>query len=174
MCSSDLDLVDQGLCERMARAGCQAVAFGIESASPATLARVGKDLGDGPAVARRAVEGARAAGLITLGYFMLGLPWETPSDLLATARFARGLPLDHAFFHVATPYPGTPLFEHCLARGYLTTTDWSRYEESSLPVITTEHLLPETVFAARLGAQAMFYAEPRRLYRELEIGRAHV
>lgn len=166
-CSTRVDLVDRALCERMARAGCQAVAFGVESASRETLSRVGKELRDGPATARRAVEDARAAGLVTLGYFMLGLPWETGADLLATARFARGLPLDHAFFHVATPYPGTPLFEHCLARGYLTTTDWSRYEESSLPVITTERLVPEAVLAARLAAQTMFYAEPRRLYREL-------
>ncbi len=166
-CTTRVDLVDRALCERMARAGCQAVAFGIESASPETLSRVGKDLRDGPATARRAVEDARSAGLVTLGYFMLGLPWETGADLAATARFARALPLDHAFFHVATPYPGTPLFDHCLARGYLTTTDWSRYEESSLPVITTERLLPEAVLAARWVAQAAFYADPRRLYREL-------
>jgi radical SAM superfamily enzyme YgiQ (UPF0313 family) len=166
-CTTRVDLVDAALCAHMARAGCEAVAFGIESASGDTLRRVDKALRDDTGAAQRAVEAARAAGLVTLGYFIMGFPWETRDDLYATARFARSLPLDHAFFHVATPYPGTGLFDDCLAQGYLTTTDWRRYEESSLPVISTERLVPEEVWLARQAAQAWFYAYPARLRREV-------
>lgn len=166
-CTTRVDRVDAELCRRMARAGCAAVAFGVESPDAATLARVGKELAAPDAVVRGALRDASAAGLQTLGYFILGLPGEDAASLWATARYARGLPLDHAFFHVATPFPGTALFEECLAQGYLTTTDWRRYEESSMPVIHTGRLAPETVLAARQAAQVAFYAQPARLAREL-------
>jgi anaerobic magnesium-protoporphyrin IX monomethyl ester cyclase len=167
-CTTRVDRVDEDLCRRMARAGCAAVAFGIESPDAWTLARVGKEFAaTTEVVVRGAIEAARAAGIQTLGYFILGFPWEDASALWATARYARGLPLDHAFFHVATPFPGTALFDECLEQGYLTTTDWRRYGESSLPVIHTGRLAPETVLAARQTAQLAFYAHPARLAREL-------
>jgi anaerobic magnesium-protoporphyrin IX monomethyl ester cyclase len=167
-CTTRVDRVDADLCRRMARAGCAAIAFGVESPDAGTLARVGKDFAAAPeVVVRAALAAARDAGLQTLGYFILGFPWEGAGDLWATGRYARGLPLDHAFFHVATPFPGTALFDECLAQGYLTTTDWRRYEESSLPVIHSGRLAPEAVLAARHAAQLAFYAQPARLVREL-------
>lgn len=167
-CTTRVDRVDADLCRRMARAGCAAIAFGVESPDAGTLARVGKEFAAAPeVVVRDAIEAARAAGIQTLGYFILGFPWEDADALWATARYARALPLDHAFFHVATPFPGTALFDECLEQGYLTTTDWRRYEESSLPVIHSGRLTPEAVLAARQAAQVAFYARPTRLAREL-------
>jgi radical SAM superfamily enzyme YgiQ (UPF0313 family) len=167
-CSTRVDLVDEPLLARMKAAGALAVAFGIESANDATLSRANKGFRGESArtLAHAAVSAARAAGLTTLGYFVLGYPGEAFADLMETAAFARSLPLDHAFFHVATPFPGTALFDECLARGELTTTDWRRYEEASMPVISTPTLQPEQVWAARWLAQASFYARPDVLVRE--------
>ena len=161
------DRLDPELAGAMAAAGCRGVALGIEAASAPQLARMGKRIARPREVQRRAVEAARAAGMFALGYFVLGYPGETRRDLMATLRLALALPLDHAFFHAATPFPGTALFDECLDGGLLTSNDWARYEESSLPVVTTPWLMPEEVHAAcRLG-QLAFYARPGVIGREL-------
>jgi anaerobic magnesium-protoporphyrin IX monomethyl ester cyclase len=161
------DRLDPALAGAMAAAGCRGVALGVEAASEAQLARMGKGIIRPETAQREAVEAVRGAGMFALGYFVLGYPGETRADLLATLRLALALPLDHAFFHAATPFPGTALFDECLDGGLLTSNDWARYEESSLPVITTPWLMPEEVHAAcRLG-QIAFYARPGVIAREL-------
>lgn len=92
-----------------ARAGLSIVAFGLETGSQALLNTVGKGatLDQG----RRAVARARAAGITTVGYFMVGLPGETPETLQATLDFACELDLDFAKFSITVPLPGTQLFE---------------------------------------------------------------
>lgn len=91
------------------RAGCELLAFGFESGSDEMLRRIKK--GATVRQARRAVAWARKYGFTILGYFMVGLPGETPQSLRETAEFAASLDLDYAKFSIAMPLPGTPLYE---------------------------------------------------------------
>lgn len=90
------------------RAGCTLLAFGLESGSDELLRAVGK--GATTEQARRALRDARAAGITTLGFFMLGLPGETRETLEATLDFACSIDLDWAKFALTMPLPGTPLW----------------------------------------------------------------
>ena len=82
-------------------------------------------------------------------------------------RFARELEPDYVNFHVATPFPGTELYDIARANGWLTTDDWNQYEEEGSGVMRTEHLTAEDLIAAQRRAMRAFYLRPRRLLREL-------
>jgi len=96
--------LDRELCTALRAAGCDHVALGLESASPDTLASMGRepDLGR----VRAGVEAARSAGLRVTGCFMLGLAGEGPADWLRSLRFAGELGLEIAHLNVYSPLPG--------------------------------------------------------------------
>ncbi len=95
---------------RVAReAGCYLLAFGFESGSDEVLKRIKK--GATTRQAARAVGWARKYGFTILGYFMVGLPGETPETIAETARFAASLDVDYAKFSITMPLPGTPLYD---------------------------------------------------------------
>ena len=108
-CLARVDVVTAELLALMKRAGCERIHYGIESGVPEILERIGKriDLED----AARAVHLTKEAGIRSKGYFMAGLPGDTEETLARTLRFARRLPLDEVMFSLATPFPGTALWE---------------------------------------------------------------
>jgi anaerobic magnesium-protoporphyrin IX monomethyl ester cyclase len=108
-CLARVDAVTPELLDVMKRAGCVQIHYGIESGCDEILKGINKkiDLEN----VEKAVRWTRAAGIRTKGYFMAGLPGDTEETLEKTLRFARRLPLDEVMFSLATPFPGTALFE---------------------------------------------------------------
>ncbi|HPJ72169.1 MAG TPA: radical SAM protein, partial [bacterium] len=78
-CMADAVGLDGPLLERMARAGCVGVKFGVESAAPAVLAHLEKpvDLGK----VREIVKTCFDLGIRTHASFMFGLEGETPETV---------------------------------------------------------------------------------------------
>ena len=113
-CLARVDRVNPELLRKMYRAGCRQVHFGIESGNPEILARTAKHI-DLEQV-RRAVEWAEDAGILTKGYFMLGLPGDTEETMQQTIDFAASLSLSEAMFSIATPMPGTGLWEELVRK----------------------------------------------------------
>ncbi len=157
------------------RAGCRLLAFGLESGSDERLRAIGK--GATTAQARRSVAAAQAAGITTVGYFMLGLPGETVQSLQATIDFAAGLALDWAKFAITLPLPGTPLWAAWQGRlsrdfdpgmtGHRPPRDWFDHPDLSWEILED----------AQRRAYRRFYGRPawlrRRLARTLR-GRAYL
>lgn len=117
-----VDSVDGEILDALAKAGCYLVSFGIESAVGRLLETVEK--GAEVEQARTAVRLAKKAGLVVRATFILGLPGETRADSEATIRFSRELPLDQVRFALATPFPGTRLWEIAEAEGSVEIDDW--------------------------------------------------
>jgi anaerobic magnesium-protoporphyrin IX monomethyl ester cyclase len=109
------DLLSDELIDLMERAGCWAVSFGIESASPRVQRLVGKrlDLDKTARSIRRCAE----RGMLTRGFFMVGFPGETVEEASASFRLAVDLPLDWAHFFSVVPFPGTELARQHLPEG---------------------------------------------------------
>ena len=107
-CETRVNLVDKELLRHIKQAGCYAIAYGIESASPDILNILNKDITLEQVV--EAVRIAQEVGLQTIGYFMIGSPGETPETIAGTIQFAKKLKLDFAQFAVTTPFPGTKLY----------------------------------------------------------------
>lgn len=113
-CLARVDTVTPELLEAMKRAGCVRIHYGIESGNSEILERIGKKI-DLAAVIQ-SIRWTREAGIQSKGYFMAGLPGDTQETLEETFRFARELPLDEVMFSLATPFPGTRLWEELVAK----------------------------------------------------------
>jgi anaerobic magnesium-protoporphyrin IX monomethyl ester cyclase len=94
----------------MEKSGCYSLALGIESGSDNILRMVNKSLST--TKIKEKLELIKSNTKIKLtGFFLIGLPGETVSDIIETIRFSRSLPLDRASFAYAMPLPGSVLWK---------------------------------------------------------------
>tara|TARA_B100000315_G_scaffold127921_1_gene117647 strand:+ start:19319 stop:20809 length:1491 start_codon:yes stop_codon:yes gene_type:complete len=61
-------------------------------------------------------------------YFIIGMPQETDETLKETYEMITKLPVDRISFSLATPYPGTELYEYCKKHGLLQYDHESSYD----------------------------------------------
>lgn len=125
--------------ELMKKAGFRLLKFGLESANQETLDRLRK--GTTVQTIIDSCKLAKKAGLTVHLTTMVGYPWETEADAQRTLSLCKKLlntgAADMLQATIVVPYPGTPLFEEASENGWLTTTDWSRYDMSG-PVLSTD------------------------------------
>lgn len=167
-CSSRANLVTRDLLNKMKKAGCQIIFYGIESGSPRILKLMKK--GETTIQMMKAVKITKKIGMETLGSFILGYPEETRNDLLQTIHFANKIGIDFAEFSIATPYPGTELFEFATKEELLLTKDWSQYTAGK-PVINPKYYSVEELNRLFAKAYRSFYASPSVLIHHIRKGR---
>lgn len=111
------DKVDEELIKKMKKAGVFKVAFGVESGNKAILKEIKKDLD-----LNKVLEVSRLArkyGMITVGFFMIGLPGEDKYTLQETIDFAIKMNPHIANFMMTIPFYGTELYEIIKKEGRL-------------------------------------------------------
>lgn len=109
VCNSRVDTVDDEMVHLMKEAGCWLMSFGIESGDQNILDRSKK--GITLSQTRKAISIVRKNGIMASGHFIFGLPGETDETARKTIAFAKELPLNFAEFYIATPFPGSKLYE---------------------------------------------------------------
>jgi radical SAM superfamily enzyme YgiQ (UPF0313 family) len=161
------NLADEEVLGAMVRAGCIRTAFGVESGNQAILdSVVDKHLTLDQV--RSAFRAARAVGMETIGFFIVGLPGETEETIEDTIRFACELDPVVANFSIATPFPGTEMYRTVKAQGRILADTWddfvffegkARFEMPGLPAELVERKWKE--------AYRRFYLRPKRVARTL-------
>ncbi len=162
-CETRVDLVDAELLRQMKRAGCYAIAYGLESASQEILNNITKDITIEQA--EEAVRHTREAGIQTIGYFMIGSPGETPETIQKTIDFARKLKLDFAQFSITTPFPGTALFDMMQSSPQPVGMSWDDFlyagaGTGTTPVFETDTLSRNDLQNWEKRAYRQFYLRP--------------
>ncbi len=165
ICNSRVDAVDLEMLKVMKRAGCMLISYGVESGDQAILDRAKKriTLED----SRRAIALTRKAGILSMAYFILGLPGENRATINATKAFMTSIDPDYINVHIATPFPGTELYDIAFKNKWLASTDWKDYEEEGSAVLRTEALTVDELEQAQRDAMRHFYTRPRWILREL-------
>jgi anaerobic magnesium-protoporphyrin IX monomethyl ester cyclase len=161
------NIADEEVLGAMKRAGCIRAAFGVESGNQEILnSVVDKHLTLDQV--RAAFKAARAVGMETIGFFIVGLPGETEATMDDTIRFACELDPVVANFSIATPFPGTEMYETVKAQGRILAETWddfvffegkARFEMPGLPAELVERKWKE--------AYRRFYLRPKRIARTL-------
>lgn len=96
------------------------------------------------------------AGIKTVGFFIIGYPGQTLQDMQNTLDFANSLPLDNRHIHIATPYPGTQLYQDCIDNGWLDCKPHELYsrlignKSYQFSVIRTSEFSPQDVIELRV------------------------
>jgi len=151
----------------MRRAGCDAIAYGVESANPAGLDFIGKNTT--PEQAREAFRLTREAGIRTMGYFILGIPTETYDDALRTIRFAIELRADYAQFSALSPLVGSELHRLAKEKGWYAEIAAHNVSDKDRlrPVVLSENWDEEKLKAIVREAHRAFYMRPSYMLRTL-------
>ena len=142
-CGTRVDMVDRELLTTMRSAGCFAVWLGVESGSEAILGAMNKSIKLDQT--RKAYKTAHEVGLMTIANVVLGFPGETEKTAKETIRFVKELNPDDVGFYVATPYPGTPMYEEVKKNGWLRITDFDKYDTAG-PTFETPSLSMEKLW----------------------------
>ena len=135
---ADVTAKNPALIRRGVEAGMRFAFLGVESGSQDTLKKMHKGLLTPQSV--RAVRTLSENGVIVLVGMMLGAPYESFGDMLATVRFSQRLAdagADGVQLTIYTPLPGTRIFDDALKHDRLFTLDWGRYDVLT-PVMKTK------------------------------------
>jgi anaerobic magnesium-protoporphyrin IX monomethyl ester cyclase len=166
-CGTRVDMVDREMLQTMHDAGCFAVWLGVESGSEKILGAMNKSIKLDQT--RKAFKTANKVGLMTIANTVIGFPGETEQTARETIRFVKELNPDSIGFYVATPYPGTPMYEQVKKEGWLKITDFDKYD-TAIPTFETPWLSMEKLAEIRYKAYQEFYLRPGYVLKMLRRG----
>lgn len=162
--SSRVNTFSREVGSAMNRAGAHTIYFGIESGSERTLEFIDKRITKEQAM--DAAKAAKESGLRALGSFIIGFPYETEEDIRATIKFSNKVGVDLAQFTIATPYPGTKLWDLAVKENLLLTRNWRKFTTVDV-VMKNLYLTPEKIKKLFLWAYLNFYLNPKRALEDL-------
>jgi len=164
--SSRVDDVDEGILEKMGRAGFWGIMFGIEAGTQEDLDALGK--GVTVEQNRKAVEWAHRAGLLTVTPFIFGIPGQTPESARKAIDFAIEIDSDIVNFHSLTPFPGAELYEHVEKYGSVASDDVSDYTFEGIAFVP-KTMTREEIQDLRAEGFRRFYRRPRYMWKRLKM-----
>jgi radical SAM superfamily enzyme YgiQ (UPF0313 family) len=162
------DKVTKKLLTKMKKAGTDYIAYGVESGHPSVISQIPK--GETLSQIRKAVKLTRKAGIPVTGFFILGLIGDTKETMKATIDFANKTGFDTIILNIATPYPGTRMWEMISQRGgKIFIKKWQDFYNTSgkmlysLPGMAT----PAEVEEMYRKAHTAFYFRPTYLLKQV-------
>ena len=165
-CMGRVDTISGELLHHMDRAGCRQIHFGLESGNQTVLDSVRKQTTLDHA--RRAVSLVKKTRILATGSFMIGNPGETEETVNDTINFARELQLDYPSFYIATPYPGTDLYNYALEKGIINKdVTWKDFRviSKTRPLLLFGGLNREQLQKLKRKAYMSVYLNPNYLMR---------
>ncbi len=157
-CGTRVDMLTKELLLKMKEAGCISVWFGVESGSQQVLDAMKK--GISPELTTQVFKWVREVGLKPVPNVILGFPGETIESAWKTIKFVERIsPDDVGFYNVATPFPGTPLYDMATEKGWLRVTDFDKYDTTT-PIFETPWLSMKKLGTLREAAFHHFYLRP--------------
>ncbi|MCH6573883.1 MAG: radical SAM protein [Bacteroidetes bacterium] len=167
-----VDLVDPELLHAMKKAGCRMISYGIEHGEFIY------EIKGGTATIQQAEDAVRwthNAKMDTVGYFMIGLPKETPKTIRTTIDFAKKLDCTYAQFAITMPFPGNKLYDEAIKSGLIQLDDtWDKFVYAGVgsggiqaPVLTTKSLSAKDLEYWAKRAYREFYFRPSYIIKKL-------
>jgi len=121
------DIIDEELVILMKKAGLYRAAIGVESGVQSVLDTIGKN--EKLADAEETVRLLKKYGIQTIAFYVIGHPTDTEDTIKQTIKHSLKLNPTFAQFSMATPFPGTKLYEDAKATGTLRIKDWDEYSQ---------------------------------------------
>jgi radical SAM superfamily enzyme YgiQ (UPF0313 family) len=170
-----VDTVKDGMLDKLKRAGFNWLALGIEAADDHVLTDVDKRYRTDEVY--DTVRRIKNAGINIIGNYIFGLPEDTPETMQRTLELALDLNCEFANFYSAMAYPGSPLYDEAVRRGWQLPHTWSGYSQHSVDTLPlpTRHISAAEVLRFRDRAfDAYFTHEPYLQMVERKFGDATV
>ncbi len=167
-CETRADMVDYALLRLMRKAGCTNIKFGIESGTERVRNEIiGKRLSNMAIL--KAFEGAKKVEMMTIAYFMIGLPTETYEEIKETIKFAINMDPDYAEFHIPLPIPGSRLYELALKEKKIDSKVWKKAAaDNKIGMYCSNKIDMNELVNIRKKAYLKFYLRPKKILKEFK------
>jgi hypothetical protein len=161
------EALDEDVLAAMRASGCEAIVYAPESGSPRTLARIKKMVK--PDRMLRSARAAVGTGMHVRANFIMGMPGQTPGEIVETFAFMAKLAwvgVHDANAYYFYPYPGSELYRQLVEQGKI-DPDSPSYDELLAGACFTdfktvrswsEFFSPAALRLLCLSAMGMFYA----------------
>ena len=104
---------------------------------------------------------------------ILSFPGETKDSAWKTIKFVEKISPDEVgFYNIATPFPGTPMYDSVKKNGWLRVTDFDQYDTAT-PIFETPWLSMKELKEIREEAFHHFYLRPTYILRMFSKGWMH-
>lgn len=162
-----VDLFNEELAKRMAKAGCTSLFFGVESGNPRIRNEVAKkNITDKQIM--NAIKWCWEYGIQSNIYMMVGFPTETWKELWDTINFPILSGADVIGVHITWPQPGSILYDEAIRDGIISKTVIDDFVKDELsddpltfwPVYVPEGLTLQDLIKAKKIAYRNFYLRP--------------
>lgn len=138
-------MIDDELMMKLKETGCYLLSFGAESGCPRILKKIKKDID--PEDVLNSAKMALRHGIIPQYSFMIGLPDETRSEMMATLKLIDKLVKLSPKVQILgpqafRPYPGSELYAECLQSGWKepkTLSEWAKVAENELNYLSVKN-----------------------------------
>ncbi|MEX2682655.1 MAG: radical SAM protein [Candidatus Sigynarchaeota archaeon] len=156
------DRLDEDLVSKFKNAGVYSVALGIESGCQEIVDKIGKKL-DLQKV-EIAVRLLKKYNIVTMGFFILGHPYDTYNTMIQTLVFAKHLDLDYPHFFKAIPFPGSQMYEMIKKEGKFHNSQGAKdtYIVKAFPFDIWKLRAKDAEKAFNLSYR-LFYLRPRKI-----------
>jgi anaerobic magnesium-protoporphyrin IX monomethyl ester cyclase len=166
-CETRVDMVSKDLLQKMKDAGCIAVWFGVEAGSERVIEAMGKGISLQQTF--NAFKWANDVGLMTVASMILGFPGETRETAMESIKLLEKIKSDEIGVYIATPYPGTPMYEYVKKMGWIKVTDFNKYDTAT-PIFETPTMTMKELRELHDEAHRRFYLRPTYIIRAFRKG----
>jgi radical SAM superfamily enzyme YgiQ (UPF0313 family) len=161
-CQTRVDVVDYDLLKCMKDHKCDSIAYGVEATDPNIMKFINKGITLDQV--NNAVSYMKKADLYTKLHFILGFPGETIETIINSINFCKKINPEAFGFYIATPMPGTALYDYCVENDLLLTKDWDRYT-SRLQIIKLENIQDYKIEKYQKLTKTLAREDPKGIFR---------
>lgn len=163
-CSSRVDKVFPDLLQKMKKAGCHQIMYGIESFNESVLKNINKRIS--PDDIYFAIKETKKAGIEVRAAIMIGNYGDTKEILEDNIKQLKKLNPDLIQVTITTPIPGSAMFHEMIANNTLLTHDWDKYDGSD-QLFVHENLSFKTLNKYYRRTYLKFYLRPSFIFKQL-------
>jgi radical SAM superfamily enzyme YgiQ (UPF0313 family) len=166
LCNARVDNVDFETLKIMREAGCREAFYGLESGSDEILREISKGIDTKKLF--KAIRMTQKAGIVASGSFVIGLPKESHKTIKETLKFAKKAHADYVQFTLASPFPGTKLFEEVKRKGLLHINSWEDLDGCHGPILSTEYLSKNELAGIIRKMYINYYTSPTIIWQNIK------
>jgi anaerobic magnesium-protoporphyrin IX monomethyl ester cyclase len=160
-------MVTKDLLQKMKDAGCIVVWFGVEAGSEQVITAMGKGISIQQTL--NAFKWAKEVGLMTVASMILGFPGETRETAMESIKLLKRIKSDEIGVYIATPYPGTPMYDYVKKMGWIKITDFNKYDTAT-PIFETPTMSMKELRELHDEVHRRFYLRPTYIIRAFSKG----
>ena len=153
-----------GLIEKLAKAGCRTINFGVEDIHPDILKQINR-LPLPLDKIMETIHKCEKAGIRTSCFFIIGLPGSTKQTMEETIAFSKKLFGSQTEYKIATPFPGTLLHKMAKEKGWLKHEGFDKLGSYSSSMRVSDEFDEKYLEELSESSFVNYYFSPKYLFR---------